>query len=244
MSEITKEQFDQEMNTGVFITVEAVDKRVSSKVLTKLETALQYEFSDKKFLVVDPLTCTDLAVSCTECLKEEMYGTSRLLIAATMISEAVNLIRASLLDGYNVITTSYISDMIIELSEIYSPQAIGAVLADADLIIPKNTEIVLMTPVPNNDTYINRLQKFHLFITAAIEDNSNPEVLTKSYRVDTNLREADIAVAKIISIIQDTLNESERVKELAAQMFGAEQAKEEEKPAEPVKRKNTRKKTK
>lgn len=218
-----QEQLQKEMTRGVFITIEAPDKGIASKVLTVLDTALKYEFKDRKFVVVDPATCTPIAVACRQSLfKYELYGATYLLTAAMMVSEAVNIIRSNLDEGNNVICTSYLSDMVIELMRYYDPMIVANIINNAELAVMKNAEIIMMSPVPSDKYNMHRLKMYNDFVTAAVEDNSKEGNMTITYRIDTKIEETDDAIAQVIQIIGSTLARQDSLKDFAEKLFAPE----------------------
>lgn len=213
------DQLQKEMNRGVLIAIEAPDRRVSTKAITVLETAVKYEFKGHKFIVVNPATCTELAANCQTLLQKEMYGASRLLIASTILSEAANVIRGYLDEGYNVLTSNYISDMVIEMVQYYNPDAVAAIIQVAELNVTKNSEIILMSPVREDEYHVNRLRAYHAFADAAIEDNSAEGNMTVTYRIDTSMEDIDDGINQIIEIIGSTLARQESLKDFANKLF-------------------------
>lgn len=210
-----QEQLLKEMESGIFITIESPDRNLAKKVVIILETALKYEFTDKKFIIIDPHTCTDLAIKLSTYLQSELYGTTPLLLSSAIISEAANAIRSYLVNQYNVICTSYLTDMIISLAEYYDPATMAPVIQGADVLIQKSAEIVLMGPIEQTDSNITRLNSYHSFVSATMEDN---EESSMHYRIDVT-DDIDKTVKDVIAIIGSRLEYHDNLKNFAAKLF-------------------------
>lgn len=215
-----QEQLIQEMNNGILITIEAVDKRIANKVVTVLDTALKYEFKDKKFVVINSITISELSAIARAYLNQPLQGATRLLLSNVILSETVNIIKENLVAGNNVICTGFITDLFIELSDYYNSDIITDTMILLELIISKNSEIVLISSVPENDiSAITRLQRYSKFINEAVKGNSGD--VNMSYRIDdVSMDNIDDITNQIIGIIGTRLFQHDKLKEFANDLFG------------------------
>jgi thymidylate kinase len=209
-----QEKLESELNSGILITLEAVDMNLSHKIMVILETALKYEFKDSKFAIVIPMLSSATASAATKLLSGELYDNTRLLLSGAVISETDGIIRNLLKQGVNVICTSYITNMILELSNYYTPTMVAAMIQLADLTVHRDSEIIIISSVPEN--HKKRLQDYHDFVTSAM--NGVQQDMTSYYRIDAS-EKIDDTVQEVISIIKSRLAQSDNLKSFAKNLF-------------------------
>jgi thymidylate kinase len=220
-----KEQLQQELNMGLFITLEGNNKVLTNEVGTILQTALKYEFKDTKFKVINSLSCSYTSDICKKLLNQELKGSTRLLLSTAIISEAVNAIIEEISNGTNVICTNFITGLVMDLCTMYESKMIVDIITASNLFLNRDSEIIIMKNDDSNNNNQNDL--YNNYITKSMQshsDNINND--TSYFRVDS-FDNIDDTTNKVISIIRTRLKKSEYIKNFAKGLFGEEQPKEE-----------------